>query len=146
MTTRALTQRNFTAMGTTDPERVRFGDFFYERSAAAHVTCRVALSRDGRQFIGTAEGYASPLGDLRFGAEAAIHALEAMEPAIKLELIGVKVVRAFDANVVIAAVVLKTAASSERLLGSYLAEGDVVRGAALAILNATNRRLSLHHD
>ena len=52
-----------------------------------------------------------------------------------------KVVRAFDANVVIASLIQRGDSGPDRLLGCYLADGDMVRGAALAVLNATNRVL-----
>jgi hypothetical protein len=50
-------------------------------------------------------------------------------------------VRAFDANVVIASLIQRGDTGPDRLLGCYLADGDMVRGAALAVLNATNRVL-----
>ena len=51
-------------------------------------------------------------------------------------------VRAFDTNVVIASLMQHGDEGPERLLGCYLADSDLVRGAALAVLNATNRVLS----
>jgi hypothetical protein len=96
----------------------------------------------GESITGRAEGQASPAGDARLGAEAAIRALEAFtERAITFELVGVKVVRAFDANVVITSLIQRGDDGPDRLLGCYLADGDMVRGAALAVLNATNRIL-----
>jgi len=78
----------------------------------------------------------------RLGAEAAIRALESFtEGTITFDLVGVKVVRAFDANVVIASLIQRGDSGPDRLLGCYLADGDMVRGAALAVLNATNRVL-----
>ena len=50
-----------------------------------------------------------------------------------------KVVRAFDANIVISSLMQRGDDGPERVLGCYLAEGDLVRGAALSVLNATNR-------
>jgi hypothetical protein len=61
--------------------------------------------------------------------------------ALSFELIGVKLLRAFDANVVIISVDVKQDDGPRRLLGCYLAERDVSRGAVLAVLNATNRVL-----
>ena len=60
--------------------------------------------------------------------------------ALGLELLGVKLVRAFDANVIIVSCAQRSARST-RLVGCYLADRDTVRGAALAVLNATNRVL-----
>ena len=124
-------------------ERLRFTGFSIERSPSGRVTCQVVLEwAAGETVTGRAEGQASPAGDSRLGAEAAIRALEAFtERSITFELVGVKVVRAFDANVVITSLIQKGDEGPDRLLGCYLADGDMVRGAALAVLNATNRIL-----
>jgi hypothetical protein len=124
-------------------ERLRFAGFTLERSPAGRVTCQVSLEfGPGETWTGRAEGQASPAGDSRLGAEAAIRALEAFtERAITFELVGVKVVRAFDANVVITSLTQRGDDGPDRLLGCYLADGDIMRGAALAVLNATNRTL-----
>jgi hypothetical protein len=63
------------------------------------------------------------------------------EGQLNLELIGVKAMRAFDANIVIVSVGATREGNPERLLGSYLAEQDPLRGAVIAVLNATNRVL-----
>jgi len=125
-------------------ERLRFTGFSIERSPSGRVTCQVILEfAPGETVTGRAEGQASPAGDSRLGAEAAIRALESFtQRAITFELVGVKVVRAFDANVVITSLIQKGDEGPDRLLGCYLADGDLVRGAALAVLNATNRILS----
>jgi len=60
-------------------------------------------------------------------------------------VLGVKAVRAFDATVVIVSLSAKTDASASRLVGSYLTENDPPRGAALAVLNATNRLLGNYY-
>ena len=124
-------------------ERLRFTGFSLERSPSGRVSCQVTLEfSPGESITGRAEGQASPAGDSRLGAEAAIRALEMFtERAITFELVGVKVVRAFDANVVIASLLQRGDDGPDRLLGCYLADGDMVRGAALAVLNATNRIL-----
>ena len=124
-------------------ERLRFTGFSLERSPSGRVSCQVTLEfSPGESITGRAEGQASPAGDSRLGAEAAIRALELFtERAITFELVGVKVVRAFDANVVITSLLQRGDDGPDRLLGCYLADGDMVRGAALAVLNATNRIL-----
>ena len=124
-------------------ERLRFSGFSYERSPAGRVTCQVTLEfSPGEYVVGKVDGQASPAGDSRLGAEAAIRALENFtKNAITFELVGVKVVRAFDANVVITSLIQHGDEGPDRLLGCYLADGDMVRGAALAVLNATNRVL-----
>jgi hypothetical protein len=139
----AGTQRPAADPSVARRERLRFTGFSYERSPAGRVTCQVTLEwAPGETVVGKAEGQASPAGDSRLGAEAAIRALETFtNRAITFELVGVKVVRAFDANVVIASLIQHGDEGPERLLGCYLADGDMVRGAALAVLNATNRVL-----
>ncbi|MEP6989491.1 MAG: hypothetical protein ABJA80_01070 [bacterium] len=124
-------------------ERLRFSSFDFERTRAGHVTCQVTLEfAPGELIVGKVAGQASPAGDTRLGAEAAIRALEAFtDGALKFELIGVKVIRAFDANIVITSLIQHGDEGPERLLGCFLAEGDQVRGAALSVLNATNRVL-----
>jgi hypothetical protein len=57
------------------------------------------------------------------------------------ELLGVKAVRAFDATVVIVSLATQGDQGAQRVVGSYLTESDPPRGAALAVLNATNRLL-----
>ena len=124
-------------------ERLRFYDFAFERTRAGQVTCQVTLEFGPGELISAqVEGQASPAGDTRLGAEATIRALEVFtDRTVTFELIGVKVVRAFDANIVITSLIQNGDDGPERLLGCYLAEGDQVRGAALSVLNATNRVL-----
>ena len=122
-------------------ERLRFSNFVFERTPSGQVNCLVSLEYGPGELIsGKVSGQASSAGDVRLGAEATIRALESFtEGSISFDLIGVKVVRAFDANIVISSLMQRGDDGPERLLGCYLAEGDLVRGAALSVLNATNR-------
>lgn len=125
-------------------ERVKFQDFAFERLPDGRCRARVELAwAGGRHFRGEAEGMASETGDMRCAATAALDALVKAvgTPAVRLELLGVKSVRAFDSLVVIVALSATDGTRSTRLVGSYLTETDVARGAALAVLNATNRFL-----
>jgi hypothetical protein len=102
---------------------------------------------DGREFAGESEGVISPTGELRCAAEATVQALEkAVKPRLSFEILGVKAVRAFDANVIIVSLTAKADGSPSRLVGSYLTEGDAARGSALAVLNATNRILGNYYS
>jgi hypothetical protein len=121
--------------------RLSIASFTCTRSAAGHCTVEMVLDYAGGKFVGTAEGQSSPVGDIRLGAEAAIRAVDAFaNSSLGLELMGVKLIRAFDANVVIVSATQR-AARSTKLVGCYMADDDTVRGAALAVLNATNRVL-----
>ncbi len=124
-------------------ERLRFKDFVFQRLASGRCRAKVVLSwADGREFTGECEGVTSQAGELRCSAAAAVQALErVVQPQMGFELLGVKAVRAFDATVVIVSISASQEARASRLVGSYLTETDPPRGAALAVLNATNRIL-----
>ena len=121
-------------------ERLRFSDFRFQRTTDGRCMAEVELEWvDGIKVRGSASGQSSATVDLRVAAEAALRALEKfVEGNLAFELIGVKAIRAFDANVVIVSVSNRKT-GPQRLLGSCLVEGDPVRGAAVAVLSATNR-------
>lgn len=132
--------------GAIPAERVRFHDFTFQRLPNGRCRSKVVLARTPTlQYEGQAEGVTSPAGELRCAAEAAVQALsEAVEAEIAFELLGVKAVRAFDATVVIVSLSSREGSKATRLVGTYLTETDPPRGAALAVLNATNRVLGNH--
>ena len=83
---------------------------------------------------------------MRCAAHATVRALErAAQPDLAFEVLGVKAVRAFDATVVIVSLSARSAETVSRLVGSNLTEGDPSRGAAVAVLNATNRLLGNYY-
>jgi len=103
---------------------------------------RVTLSWPGQKpFIGEAQGLASQAGELRCAAQACINAIAQAVREPSFELVGVKAVRAFDATVVIVSLTALGRVSVPRVVGSCLTQRDPPRGAALAVLNATNRLL-----
>lgn len=140
--TRAVDERVVT-QAQLKRERLRFVDFKFGRTQQGLCSAEVILEwLDGQRVVGKATGQSSELGDLRVAADAAIDAIERFsEQAIELELIGVKALRAFDANIVIVSVEVKRGEGPRRLLGSYLAEQDAIRASVIAVLNATNRIL-----
>jgi predicted AlkP superfamily phosphohydrolase/phosphomutase len=115
-----------------------------DRLASGRCRARVVLSWPGSpEFEGVSEGLTSQAGELRCAAEACVLALtKAVKGELKLELLGVKAVRAFDANVVIVSLAVPTMPEGQRLVGCFLTpDADPSKGAALAVLNATNRIL-----
>ncbi|MBA3445298.1 MAG: hypothetical protein H0T58_10685 [Gemmatimonadales bacterium] len=132
-------------MSTPDPfpERLRFAEFTLDRLPNGRCRARVGLTwRDSEQFTGEGEGLASQAGELRCAAQACVVALgQAVQGGLSFELLGVKAVRAFDATVVIVSLGVQGDGSGHRVVGSYLTDTDTPRGAALAVLNATNRIL-----
>ncbi|MBA3759639.1 MAG: hypothetical protein M3Q37_06275 [Gemmatimonadota bacterium] len=126
------------------PERLRFAEFTLDRLPNGRCRARVGLTwRDSEQFTGEGEGLASQAGELRCSAQACVIALgqAVKDGGLSFELLGVKAVRAFDATVVIVSLAVHGEGSGTRVVGSYLTEADTPRGAALAVLNATNRIL-----
>jgi hypothetical protein len=127
-------------------ERLRFNNFRFARTPAGICSAEVELEwMDGVRVAGKATGPSSPMGDIRVSADATLRALESFSGGtLSFELAGIKALRAFDANIVIVAVTLRQADDGDgpkRLLGVYLAEHEPVRGAVVAVLNATNRVL-----
>ena len=126
------------------PERLRFAEFTLDRLPNGRCRARVGLTwRDSEQFTGEGEGLASQAGELRCSAQACVIALgqAVKDGGLSFELLGVKAVRAFDATVVIVSLAVQGDGPGTRVVGSYLTEADTPRGAALAVLNATNRIL-----
>lgn len=126
-------------------ERLRFADFSFSRTPSGQCSAEVSLEWDNQLFTGRSIGQSSPLGDFRVAAEAALRALEDfVKDAMHFELLGIKHVRAFDSNLLIVSISLRENGQHTRLVGCYLAETDTRRGAAMAVLNATNRILGNH--
>ena len=126
-------------------ERLRFESLEYEESPNGRCRARVTLEWAGNiRFEGASDGTATLEGGLRAGAEATLQAAgEAAGEELTLALRGVKAVRAFDAWLVVVSVLGTSDADTYRLLGSYpCPDDDTVRGAAMAVLDATNRVLS----
>jgi hypothetical protein len=128
-------------------ERLRFANFAFTRTPSGQCSAEVSLEWENATFVGRAIGQSSPLGDYRVAADAALRAVEDFTKlALRFDLLGVKHIRAFDANLLIVCVSLRQddGAREARLVGCYLADGDTRRGAAMAVLNATNRVLGNH--
>ena len=125
------------------PDRLRFTDFSLDRLANGRCRARVVLTWiDDVEYVGESEGLSSQAGELRCAAQACVECLvRAVDNSVRFELFGVKAVRAFDSTVVIVSLALSGEAGAHRLVGCCLTEIDASRGAALAVLNATNRIL-----
>ncbi|MFQ5551666.1 MAG: hypothetical protein ACE5FJ_10565, partial [Gemmatimonadales bacterium] len=94
------------------------------------------------EWSGSAVGSASQSGTLRCAAEATVQALEkAVGNKIRLDLIGVKSISAFDAMVVVVSLSSHFDDRNQRLVGSCIIKGQPSRAVALAVLGATNRLL-----
>ena len=125
-------------------DRIKFRDF--ELTLLPDGTCSSVVELawgDKDTYIGRAKGVNSSTGILRCSAEAAANALEQASPEeLRLELLGVKSVKAFDSVLVVVSLSSAVAgADRQRLVGSTISQGQPARGAALAVLSATNRLL-----
>jgi hypothetical protein len=121
--------------------RLKFRDFQLDRTPDGKCRARVVLGwSDGREYVGEAAGMSAGAGEMRCAAAATVEAIgKVASDAAAFELLGVKAVRAFDQTVVIVSLSARERARGLRLVGSYLTESDAPHGAALAVLNATNR-------
>jgi hypothetical protein len=140
---RALAQAGQSSVAPGSRSRLRFTHFEFERTQTARCSAKVELEWvPGETVTGRADGMASPMGDLRVAAEAAIRAIEKFcGDTATFELLGVKAMRAFDASVVMVSVLATTNEGQRRLLGCHLCDEDPLRGAVIATLQATNRLL-----
>ena len=124
-------------------ERLRFEEFDHQTSHNGRARVRVVLMRGEHRFTGESIGVETREGAGRTAAQAAILAAEAgTEGRFKAELTGMKLVRAFDAWIVITALRARSSERSYRLIGSAEAPGeDTARGAVASVLDAFNRVL-----
>lgn len=125
--------------------RLRFIGFDFERLPNGRCRAKVTLLWDpSSEYVGTHEALGSEAGELRCAAQATLNAIQEAVTGrgdLTCELLGVKSVRAFDTTVLIVSLVAQHEGTSQRLVGSFLAEDRPERGAAVAVLNATNRLL-----
>jgi hypothetical protein len=137
-----LLEANLDDFAVEGQPRLRFVACRLERAAAAMTRVTVELDGPlhGQRIHSRAEGSTCVGGDLRLAAQAMLEAIaQATQGALRFELIGVKPIRAFDTNVVVAAVIAHVDGMSRRLVGTAIVGEDPITGAALAALNATNR-------
>jgi hypothetical protein len=122
--------------------RLKLETVRFDRTPSGRCSAKVELRcEDGSMLLGMAEGHASAIGELRLAADATLRALKAILPdTIRLEILGVKPLRVFDANIVIVAVGTSgDGRAPAKLLGSDLADTDPIKATTKAVLNATNR-------
>jgi len=125
-------------------QRVRFQEFSLSRLPSGECEASVTLSLEGKgPARASARSASAESGELHCAAQACLNALAEVTRETAFELLGVKAVQAFDATVVIVSVASPGQSDGPRLVGSYLAGSDLPRGAALAVLNATNRVLAI---
>jgi hypothetical protein len=148
------------ATDTEQRDRLRFIDFKIHELPNGRRAARVVLGwSEDDQFVGEAEGDNSAKGAITCAAEATVRALEQSVNGISLDLQGVETIEAYETVVVIVWISCQIGDRSLRLVGSQIIEenpsrwerissSQVIeekpfRGAALAVLKATNRLVAL---
>ncbi len=127
------------------PDRLKFISLEFEKTSEGRQAKVVLEVQQDLKYVGTAECSQAAGGDLKCAALAAVDAIHrsASETEWILELVGARAVKAFDATVVIVSLWARLGGGKRRLVGSYLAEDGGAKGAAIAVLNATNRLLGV---
>jgi hypothetical protein len=130
-------------MAVHGSHRLKFSSFAFDRFPNSRCRASVGLEQpDGAVIVESVEAVGAAASELRCAATAAVEALSrAVGESCTFDLLGVKAIKAFDTTVIIVALSARHEDRLHRLVGSYLAEEDPERGAALAVLNATNRFL-----
>ena len=124
-------------------ERLRFEGFDHDTSPSGRARVRVMLARRAESWSGESAGLTTREGAGRAAALATLLAAKAATgQRLEAELVGIKLVRAFDSWIVVTALRARTPERTYRLIGSSEAPGeDTTRGAVLSALDALNRVL-----
>ncbi len=101
----------------------------------------VTLSVDGEDVTGERELADTPKARMQGAAAATVAVLDTVFEPGMLELEGVKMVSAFDTELVCAGVHVVEGRSTHILIGTAELRGSMEQSAALAVLDATNRWL-----
>lgn len=122
-------------LGLSRPVLLKAGG---ERAPGARVTVNVTL-RIGRQHYEAANaGVGHETIELRIAAEATIDALHQAIGHVHFELVGIKRMHAFDADVILVAL-RECRDAGQRFIGAVPVRSTLVHAAAAAVLDATNR-------
>lgn len=117
-----------------------FEDVEVRGSRAKGMMCRVTLRRGDQQYVGEAEGIDGDRGRVELAARAALLAVGLSElSGRQFSLEGVKVIAAFDREIVLAGVIVRQGRQSALLTGSCALRDSAETAGVLAVLDATNR-------
>ena len=121
-------------------ERVRFDGIERQEERDNRVRITVSLEWNGETYRGESLGDRGEPIETRTAATAALLAInKTLDIPLNLRLIGVKQVRAFDAEMMV--VSLSREEPRQKLVGIVVVGADARRAAALAVLNALNRAI-----
>lgn len=124
-----------------DRQRVRFMELQRTIQPDQQIAFTVTLEWAGSEYTGRVAGEKGDAVELRTIASAALTAIAALVPhEVKVRLAGVKMVRAFDAELVVVSL-YRPDDEPHNLVGAVVAGDDPRRAAATAVLSALNRLL-----
>ena len=117
-----------------------FEDVEVRGSRAKGVSCKVTIRRGKEQFVGEADGFESEKSRVEIAARAAIAAIACCDAGdLKLSFEGVRVMDAFERQLVLVGVMVRQGRENVLLTGSCEIKESLETASALAVLNATNR-------
>ena len=124
-----------------DRQRVRFMELKRAVQPDQQIAYTVRLEWAGTEYTGTASGEKGDAVELRTISSASLTAIAALVPHdVKVRLAGVKMMRAFDAEMVVVSL-YRPDDTPHNLVGAVVAGDDPRRAAATAVLAALNRLL-----
>ncbi|MEX0692343.1 MAG: hypothetical protein WD934_01165 [Gemmatimonadales bacterium] len=123
--------------------RIRFEGVAITRPAPGQIRATVTLRwHNGEELQGLYDDQDTEIGVMRAVSAATSAALEqAVDDRVRLRLVGVKTVAAFDAILVVVALASRLDDHEQQLVGSCVIKEDVEHAAVRAVLSATNRLL-----
>ena len=113
-----------------------------EYPRVGRATATAVLEWQDELFEARLEGESGPAVELRLAGLATLSALEqVLAQQLTFTLVGIRSIRAFDRDLVVALTRTDQEGTDRPLVGISLAAQSLWHGAALAVLNATNRLL-----
>ncbi|MDO8667284.1 MAG: hypothetical protein Q7J79_11765 [Gemmatimonadales bacterium] len=116
-----------------------FADLVVESPRPRRVTVKVLLKHDGVELEGIEEGVDEARSRVQLAARAAVKAMERELEEAGVVLEGVRVVDAFDRQIVLAGLHGVGGRVSQFLVGTCEVKQSAEQAAVLAVLDATNR-------
>ena len=125
--------------------RLKFISLKFENTSGSRQAQVILGMQPDLMYIGTAACSEGSGGELRCVALASVDAIHRAvnETGRIVELVGARAVNVLEATVVIVSLWARLGGGKRRLVGSCVADDGTAKGAALAVLNATNRLLGV---
>lgn len=115
-------------------------------AGARRVELVVGLWVDGEDVTGSEEAADTPRARIQGASRAAVAAIDKVLPSFTFEFEGVKLIEAFDTELVVAGVHVLDGRVSTLLVGTAATRDSAEQAAVLAVLDATNRWVQSHRQ